>query len=199
MCPARFNIGLGGQFAIWAGVVDSMGTPIVIVAESDEKVGEAVMRLARVGHRNGEGISRGGMAAWREAGLEDGARAANHVSTELQQLISSPGADCRYSMCAARRNIESGHVPRALHGAAFKFAARRRNLALDPTKPTAVICAGGYRSSAATSILQQRGFTNLLNVPAAPAPGSRPVIRSRSRSRNQLQNASGSDRMPALD
>jgi len=27
-----------------------------------------------------------------------------------------------------------------------------------------VICAGGYRSSAATSILQQVGFTNLLNV-----------------------------------
>jgi rhodanese-related sulfurtransferase len=27
-----------------------------------------------------------------------------------------------------------------------------------------VICAGGYRSSAATSILEQRGFSNLLNV-----------------------------------
>jgi len=38
------------------------------------------------------------------------------------------------------------------------------NLRLDPTKPTAVICAGGYRSSAATSILQQHGFSNLLNV-----------------------------------
>jgi rhodanese-related sulfurtransferase len=37
-------------------------------------------------------------------------------------------------------------------------------LGLDPTKPTAVICAGGYRSSAATSILEQRGFSNLLNV-----------------------------------
>jgi rhodanese-related sulfurtransferase len=27
-----------------------------------------------------------------------------------------------------------------------------------------VICAGGYRSSAATSILEQRGFSNLFNV-----------------------------------
>jgi rhodanese-related sulfurtransferase len=27
-----------------------------------------------------------------------------------------------------------------------------------------VICAGGYRSSAATSVMQQLGFTNLLNV-----------------------------------
>jgi rhodanese-related sulfurtransferase len=35
---------------------------------------------------------------------------------------------------------------------------------LDPSKPTAVICAGGYRSSAATSILESQGFSNLLNV-----------------------------------
>jgi rhodanese-related sulfurtransferase len=38
------------------------------------------------------------------------------------------------------------------------------NLRLDPAKPTAVICAGGYRSSAATSILLQHGLSNLLNV-----------------------------------
>ena len=30
--------------------------------------------------------------------------------------------------------------------------------------PTAIICAGGYRSSAGTSILQRNGFSNLLNV-----------------------------------
>jgi hydroxyacylglutathione hydrolase len=37
-------------------------------------------------------------------------------------------------------------------------------LELEPSKLTAVICAGGYRSSAATSLLQQHGFANLLNV-----------------------------------
>jgi hydroxyacylglutathione hydrolase len=31
-------------------------------------------------------------------------------------------------------------------------------------QPTAVICAGGYRSSAATSILEQGGFSSLMNV-----------------------------------
>jgi hydroxyacylglutathione hydrolase len=34
----------------------------------------------------------------------------------------------------------------------------------DRAQPTAVICAGGYRSSAAASILEQLGFTNLVNV-----------------------------------
>jgi len=37
-------------------------------------------------------------------------------------------------------------------------------LGLDPQQRTAVICAGGYRSSAATGILQQRGFLDVLNV-----------------------------------
>jgi rhodanese-related sulfurtransferase len=37
-------------------------------------------------------------------------------------------------------------------------------LDLKPDAQTAVICAGGYRSSAGASILQQMGFKDLLNV-----------------------------------
>jgi hydroxyacylglutathione hydrolase len=47
--PNSINIGLGGQFASWAGTFISNGTPVAIVAESQEQVDEAVMRLARVG------------------------------------------------------------------------------------------------------------------------------------------------------
>jgi hydroxyacylglutathione hydrolase len=35
---------------------------------------------------------------------------------------------------------------------------------LDPDTPFAVICAGGYRSSAAASLLQRQGFRHLYNV-----------------------------------
>jgi rhodanese-related sulfurtransferase len=42
-------------------------------------------------------------------------------------------------------------------------------LNIDRDKPTAIICAGGYRSSAATSILQQNGFTDLYNVTGGTA------------------------------
>jgi rhodanese-related sulfurtransferase len=35
---------------------------------------------------------------------------------------------------------------------------------LDLSKPTAVICAGGYRSSAATSLLERHGVSELVNV-----------------------------------
>src|SRR5437667_3320424 len=68
--PGSINIGLGGQFAIWSGCLVPMSAPILIVAESEEKVEEAVMRLARVGIESVKGYLSGGIEAWRQAGLE---------------------------------------------------------------------------------------------------------------------------------
>src|SRR5262249_7365397 len=50
------NIGLGGQFASWAGSLIPIPAPIVIVANSDEQVEEAQVRLARVGLENIKGF-----------------------------------------------------------------------------------------------------------------------------------------------
>jgi rhodanese-related sulfurtransferase len=55
-------------------------------------------------------------------------------------------------------------VPGALHTPLLSLQEILGTLELDPRQPTAVICAGGYRSSAAASILQQHGYSNLLNV-----------------------------------
>src|SRR5207253_4178046 len=68
--PGALNIGLGGQFASWAGSLIPMTAPIVIVASSDEKIEEAQLRLARVGLENIRGYLTGGIEAWEEAGLE---------------------------------------------------------------------------------------------------------------------------------
>jgi rhodanese-related sulfurtransferase len=35
---------------------------------------------------------------------------------------------------------------------------------LDPSKPTVVYCAGGYRSSVAASVLRQQGFTDVSDI-----------------------------------
>jgi len=59
---------------------------------------------------------------------------------------------------------ESGHVPTAITAPLANLNHLLPTLNLRPTRKTAIICAGGYRSSAATSIMQQHGFTNLLNV-----------------------------------
>lgn len=154
------NIGLGGQFAIWAGVLISMGKPIVIVAGSAEQIDEAVMRLARVGLESVKGYLDGGIDAWRFAEFEL-ARVPQISVDDLHGLIEK---QTELQVLDVRREAEfkSGHVPHAVPVELSKL--EQTNLALDPAKTTAVICAGGYRSSAAVSILEQRGFTNLLNV-----------------------------------
>ncbi|HKB68113.1 MAG TPA: MBL fold metallo-hydrolase [Pyrinomonadaceae bacterium] len=160
--PGSINIGLGGQFAIWAGTLIPIGTPIVIVAESEEKAQEAVTRLARVGHESVKGYLAGGIAAWNKAGLELAGLPQITVG-ELNELISEPAP---LQIVDVRRPPEyaSGHVPQAIHASLSDLQKALSKLELDPNKPTAVICAGGYRSSAASSILEQNGFSDLLNV-----------------------------------
>ncbi|MBC8030653.1 MAG: MBL fold metallo-hydrolase [Pyrinomonadaceae bacterium] len=158
--PSSLNIGLGGQFAIWAATLIPMGAPIVIVAESEEKVDEAIMRLARVGLESVKGYLRGGIDAWRAEGL----KSARVPQITVEDLHSLAAKESELQVLDVRRpaEFESGHVPHAVPVELLKL--EQTNLALDLAKPTAVICAGGYRSSAATSILEQRGFMNLLNV-----------------------------------
>lgn len=160
--PGSVNIGLGGQFAIWAASLISLQNPIVIVAESEAKVEEAQTRLARVGIETAFSYLSGGVDAWREAGLEV-ATVPQITVKELNDLINSK---TDFQVLDVRRPPEyvAGHVPGAIAEPLSNLKERLPVLELEPSKLTAVICAGGYRSSAATSLLQQHGFANLLNV-----------------------------------
>jgi hydroxyacylglutathione hydrolase len=160
--PGSINIGLAGQFAIWAGTLISMGSPIVIVAESEEKVNEAIMRLARVGIETVKAYLAGGVLAWRDAGL-DVATVPQITVDELNNLFQEE-TNLQVIDVRRPREYESGHVPRAFHAPLSHLKQTAASLPVQPDKPTAVICAGGYRSSAATSILEQHGFSHLLNV-----------------------------------
>jgi rhodanese-related sulfurtransferase/glyoxylase-like metal-dependent hydrolase (beta-lactamase superfamily II) len=160
--PGSLNIGLGGQFASWAGSLIPMSAPIVIVAGSEEKVEEAQLRLARVGLENVQGYLAGGMRAWKKARLE--LEVVPQISVaELKEMIDTRP---ELQIVDVRRaaEYESGHAPRAVTAPLASLRELLLELDLDATKQTAVICAGGYRSSAGTSILQRAGFTNLLNV-----------------------------------
>jgi len=160
--PGALNIGLGGQFASWAGSLIPMTAPIAIVAASDERIEEARLRLARVGLENVQGYLAGGMNAWREARLELALVPQISVA-ELKELIEKRTS---LQVIDVRRPAEheSGHVPQAVSAPLAKLREMMPNLNLKPTAQTAVICAGGYRSSAATSIMRQAGFANVLNV-----------------------------------
>jgi glyoxylase-like metal-dependent hydrolase (beta-lactamase superfamily II)/rhodanese-related sulfurtransferase len=159
--PGSLNIGLGGQFATWAGSLIRPEQKIILVVEDESKIDEALMRLARVGLETVAGYLDGGMTAWREAGFET-ARVEQISVEELHQRLDE---EPDLQVLDVRRAAEygAGHVP----GARLSTLAALSSDALeglDPARPVAVICAGGYRSSAAASLLAPRGFRKLFNV-----------------------------------
>src|SRR5499426_3215094 len=158
--PGAMNIGLGGQFASWAGSLLAIDTPLVIVAEDDAQVEEAVTRLARVGIEHVQGYLDGGMYAWHQAGLAVATITQIPVDELWQQL--QEWQDVQVVDVRQPGEYASGHVPGTIHIPLAHL--EERALQLRPGRPTAVICAGGYRSSAATGILARLGFTQLFNV-----------------------------------
>lgn len=158
--PGSVNIGLGGQFASWAGTLIAMGTPIVIVANDVERVDEAVTRLARVGIESVKGYLDGGILEWNKAGLPL-ASVEQLPASELNARITQH-ADVQIIDVRRPAEYATGHVPGATNAQLAELESRVD--AFDPARPTAVVCASGYRSSAATSLLERKGFRELYNV-----------------------------------
>lgn len=158
--PNALNIGLGGQFASWAGTLIPLGTPIVVVANDTEGVDEAVTRLARVGIESVEGFLEGGMWDWDRGGLA----AASTAQMPPDELAARIAENSDIQILDVRRPAEyaTGHVPGAVNVQLADLEATAAHF--EPERPTAVVCASGYRSSAATSLLERKGFTNLFNV-----------------------------------
>lgn len=158
--PGSINLGLKGQFASWVGSLISPEHKVIIVAEGEEGVSEAVMRMARVGLENVVGYLDGGIAAWEQAGLE----LATLPQIPIDELRSRIDEQSDLQIVDVRRPAEyvTGHIPGAVNAELAHLEAKAGKL--DPSRQTVVACAGGYRSSAAASILERRGFRNLLNV-----------------------------------
>lgn len=157
--PGSVNISLTGQFASWAGALMGLGAKPVLIADTPEQYSEARMRLARVGIEDPQGFLKGGVAAWKQAGLPV-AQLPQMTVQELQERLNKNGLQ----VLDVRREPEwqGGHVAEATLFPLdqFKVAAPE----IDPTKPLAVHCQSGYRSTIACSLLRRAGVGNVINV-----------------------------------
>jgi hydroxyacylglutathione hydrolase len=150
--PLAINIGLdGGEFEPWAGALLPADRPLVLHAASAARATEARRRLLRVGLDDVRGVT---------TALPE--RPARVPQLEAIDLFP-PGGDVPFQVIDVRRAEEfaAGHVPGAIH---VDLDAVMTLRGLDPARPTAVICEGGYRSSAAIAPLRAAGFTALHNV-----------------------------------
>ena len=158
--PGSLNIGLSGQFASWAGSLIAPEKPIVLVTEEEGQVAEARLRLARVGLENAAGYLAGGVLAWHDSGYT----LATTEQITVDELRRRLEEDSVRELVDVRRPGEwqAGHIARARHIPLNTLASRVAEL--DSGKPVTAICAGGYRSSIATSLLEQSGFSRITNV-----------------------------------
>jgi hydroxyacylglutathione hydrolase len=155
--PGAVNVGLEGQFATWAGALLDPERPLVLAAGDDGAIAEAQLRLARVGRDALAGYLADGVDAWSGSG---------RPLRELPQLDVDQLHERRDELqvldVRRPREFRAGRVPGARN---FPLDQLRREASeLDPDVPTAVICAGGYRSSAGASLLLGRSFREVYNV-----------------------------------
>ncbi|HUY81314.1 MAG TPA: MBL fold metallo-hydrolase [Acidobacteriaceae bacterium] len=153
------NIGLGGEYATWAGTVLDRDRPIVIVADPGRET-EAAMRLGRIGFDAVKGYLRGGMVAL--AGKPEMMRRTERVSVliaaeDLTERDAPVVVDVRTPREWAERHIE-GSVNLPLNHLQERMAEVPRG------RRITVHCAGGYRSSIAASLLHREGITDVTEM-----------------------------------
>jgi len=153
--PNAINIGLGGQFATWAGTMIPIGMPIAIAADTQEQVDEAFMRLARVGHETVKGFIL-------MSDFESDLKKVEQLPVKEAATYIETGKEAQ--LVDVRRNAEYAgtHAVGAVNIPLDKLV--REFDRLDPALPTFVICQSGYRSSVATSILENADFSEVYNV-----------------------------------
>jgi len=159
--PGSVNIPLSGQFAAWAGALLGLETDLLLVTENvADNAAESRMRLARVGIERVAGYLVGGIAAWRAAGQP--VEQLTHITVQDLSLLQSEGAVLQIADVRRPAEWEDGHIAGAL-----LLPLNQINTAigeLDPGRPVAVHCKGGYRSAIAASLLLRAGFRQVVNV-----------------------------------
>ena len=157
--PGSVNIALSGQFASWAGALLGLAARPVLIAESEEAVAEARMRLARIGLEDAAGYLKGGVEAWKKAGLP-----LAQIAQITVELLSRRSQDGAVQVLDVRREREwdEGHIEGASWWPLDNFKVSPPEI--DRAVPIAVHCKGGYRSMIACSLLQRAGFQNVVNV-----------------------------------
>lgn len=153
------NVGLNGRYAEFAGSVIPSDVDIVLVVD-DGFEREAKNRLARIGFD----------------------RVVGYLQAPVMTMAANPGRVGRASRLSAiafdeRRNgidglqlvdirnpgeLEHGTIPGAVSIPVGQLPGRLDEL--DPSAPTVVYCAGGYRSSVAASVLRQSGLVDVSDI-----------------------------------
>lgn len=154
------NVGLEGRFAEYAGDVIRPDQAVAIIADGEDAAAEAMVRLGRIGFDKVLGALIDPVAAFvqRPELVEPSARiTAAELAARLDDIEGLQVVDVR-----SDGEARLGMVPSARVVPLARLLDRLGEL--DPAAPTVVHCAGGYRSSIATSVLRANGFADVSDL-----------------------------------
>ncbi len=152
------NVPLDGRMAETVGMVVGPEERVVLVAPEGEE-DEAAVRFARIGYDNVVGF-----VPRPEAFLLDHpelvARASRLTPAALDEVLAR--GDVQLVDLRNATELEEGAIEGAVNIPLAELG--RRAGELDPTSPTVLFCAGGWRSSVGASLLRHRGFGDVSDV-----------------------------------
>jgi hydroxyacylglutathione hydrolase len=155
--PGSLAIPLRDAFATWLGwLVPDPATPLVIVADPGQDLGEAVWQALKIGYENLAGTLAGGMHAWQAAGQPVAATP-----------LLPPGQVDPATVIDVRQASEytGGHLPGARN---IELGALTAQAAEVTGRPVVTMCGHGERAATAASVLERAGHTAVAILPGGP-------------------------------
>jgi hydroxyacylglutathione hydrolase len=160
--PDSVSIPAGPSFGTWLGWVVEHDRPVILLLDDDAEWDDLIRQALRIGYEEIRGHVAGGLEAWRRASFPIEAT-RSMAAVELGRLAGAGGSGSPLVVDVRQASeYAAGHVPGSLHIRAADLPSRLEDLPRDRT--IATICASGYRSSIAASLLKRAGFRNVAAV-----------------------------------
>ena len=154
------NVGLDGRFAEYAGDVLRPGQTVILITDPGRE-NEARIRLARIGFDHVIGALHDIDRVLVDH-PELAEQAPRVTASEVEQRrLAEP--DLQIVDVRNPGEVEAGAIDGAINLPLPQLLDRMNDL--DPSRPTIVYCAGGYRSATAASLLRSHGFATVADIP----------------------------------
>jgi rhodanese-related sulfurtransferase len=153
------NVPLGGKYATWAGTIIVPGEPVALIAVEGRQE-EAAMRLGRIGYDNIAGYLAGGMLALEPR--SDLVRQTRRITAPmLVEYLAAPDPPLILDV-RTENEVAVKRIPGSLN---IPLQRLKEHFGELPSgKMVVVHCEGGYRSSIASSMLEQHGLRDYADL-----------------------------------